>query len=319
MRKQTIPSVTVGISAYNEQYNIRSIIKQALAQKRQGWRLKEVLVVTDGCTDDTVKICKSIKSKYLRLIEGKKRKGINYRLKQILHAFRGDLLVKFDADIAVKNEHVITHMVKPFLANPRVMLVGGNSLPYPPKTFIEKAVYSTFEVFYESRTTLRGGHNVFGCTGSILAFRKKFAREVKPHGFANEDAFVYLACISRGYLFRYVKAAVIYYRLPKNTRDYIKQVLRSEPRVVEYSLEKSFPKLAPLELRRPFGFYARSVMKAFFRNPVGVTYVSILNLACKPFFATVSKNYNLSWYDAASTKYSEEQLRAASVQINTGT
>lgn len=302
----TKPTVTIGISAYNEQYTIKSVIEQVLNQKQNGWKLREVRIYTDGSSDNTVAVCKSIKDKRVVVIAGKTRKGKTYRWSELFRDFTADILVMFDADIALKNNQVISSLIKPLKAK-GTMLVGGNSTPFPPATFMEKAVYSTFEVFYASRKQFRGGNNVFGCTGSIMAAKKEFLKPIRLPKVVNEDAYLYFACLKQGHVFRYVDNAIIYYYLPKATRDYIKQIMRSEPTAVESELRIYFPQLVEAELRRPKIAYYGNIFRAFARNPLGVIYVTALNLLSKPFIGLVSRFYNLDWFTATSTKYSREQ------------
>jgi len=294
-------TISIGICAYNEEQNIKSVINNALLQKQEGWTLSEVLVYSDGSTDQTENKVKSIKSNHLKLIVGKNRLGKTRRLNQLFRDFSSNILIVLDADIKLKDENVVTKIVQEFKSNNAIMLVGGNSTPIRPKTFFQKAVYSTFKVFYASRINFRGGHNVFGCTGSILGIRSAFAKKLTLPAVVNEDAYMYLKCKEKGYEFRYVDSAVIYYKLPENVKDYVRQVLRSEPTAVSHDLSDYFKDIES-ELRRPLFPYVRNVIKEFFINPLGVSLMITLNFACLPFMGMIQKKYSLNWFTATSTK-----------------
>lgn len=301
-KMKKIVKVSVGICAYNEEQNIASVIKDVLAQKSDSWMLSEILVYSDGSEDNTAEIVKKIAYKKIKLIEGKSRKGKTFRLNQMFRAFKGDILIMFDADIKLVGKKVMTKIVNEFRRDNSVMLIGGNSFPITPKTFFQKAVFTTFQVFYDSRFWFRNGHNVFGCTGSCLSLRKELANKLSLPNIVNEDVYIYLACINEGYKFRYVDDAKVKYKLPLNLIDYIRQVLRSEPRAVHYDLSTHFSNIIHQELDRPFLSYFKSILKVFFMNPVGVLLMILINLLCIPFFSIVHKKYSLSWFTAESTK-----------------
>ncbi|OGM19109.1 hypothetical protein A2686_00935 [Candidatus Woesebacteria bacterium RIFCSPHIGHO2_01_FULL_38_10] len=300
--KSKIIKLSIGIPAYNEGNNIQNILLDVISQERRGWKLEEILVYCDGSTDNTVKRAKMIKNKLIKTRVGRRRMGKTFRLKQIFREMKGDILLLFDADIRLANSQVITNLVFPMSSNSKISLVGGNSMPYPPRSLFEKAVYSTFEVFYESRKVYKNGNNVFGCTGSCMALKRDFAKSISFPKIINEDAYIYFQCKKLSLGFRYCDDAIVYYKLPKSVKDYLRQVLRSEPKVVSMELKKYFGNLVEEELKRPKISYLRSILKEFTRNPLGVSYVSLLNVFCKPFFSVVLRNYKLAWFTADSTK-----------------
>lgn len=303
-RIQPIP-VSIGVVAYNEEATIASVLRQILDQKRKDWLLKEILVYCDGCTDQSEEEAQSVKGSYVKIIAYPTRRGKTFRLSQMFRQCTGDFLVMFDADITLNGKGVVTKLIAPLLSDKRVMLVGGNSRPYPPKTFIERAVSSTFDVFDRSRRELRGGHNIFGCTGSILAIRQSFAKTVQFPPIVNEDAYLYLLCRNHGHQFRYVSAAVVQYKLPSRWGDYLRQVFRSNPEGVIAELTPHFGDLVTREFLRPFSFYARCVLFAFLKNPLGVSIIALLNIVSiifKPIYPIFWRYYDLRWFTAASTK-----------------
>lgn len=293
-------TVSVGIAAYNEGKNIANILRDVLSQTETNWTLKEVLVYCDGCADNTVEQVNSIKDKRVKAIVGIERKGKYFGMNTIYDAFSGDILIALDADIRMGSLNVLDAMVQPFKDN-NVMLVAGNSRPYDPQTFVERGVFSTFKVFSASRS-LRTGNTVFGCTGACLGFRKNFIKTTKLKKVINEDAYLYFACISKGYSFRYIKDAVVYYKLPKNFPDYLRQVFRSNPEAVVINLNQHFGDLVAKEFYRPPGFYLWNVFKVFISDPLPVSVVIMINLLTKPLFPIISKRYKLEWFTATSTK-----------------
>lgn len=295
-----VQRISIGIPAHNEERNIQRVLKGILSQKQNGWELVEIIVLCDGCTDKTEDKARAIKNKKITILNDGERWGKTQRLNQLFSLAKGDIIIMFDGDIKFANNAVVSNLIKPF-AEKNTMLVGGNSMPFTPKTFVEKAVYTTFSVFYESRLQIKGGHNVFGATGSILAIRKSLAKKITLPKIVSEDAYLYMYCISKGFNFTYVDEAVIYYTLPSNFSDYVKQLLRSNPESVTVELEPFFGQLVYQEFERPKSFYAMQVFKAFLKNPLGVISIITINLLARPFHSVVMKNYNLEWFTAKST------------------
>ncbi len=298
MNKQLL--VTIGIPAYNEEKNIKRVLSGILAQNQTSWKLNEIFVICDGCTDKTAQKAREVKDKTITVIEDGLRKGKTERLNELFKMVSGEILIMFDGDITFANNDVINNLLKPF-EDERVMLVGGNSRPFSPKTFVEKAVYSTFTVFYESRKRMKKGHNIFGATGSILATRKTLITDITIPKVVSEDAYLYLYCVTKKHLFKYVDEAIIYYKLPSNFKDYVKQVLRSSPVSVTTEMYPHFGERANKEFKRPTGFYIQHILAAFMQNPLGVTAVIIINILCSPLQKIVIKNYKLDWFTAHST------------------
>ncbi len=294
--------VSVGISAYNEEKNIKNVLRDILSQNQNGWKLKEILVYCDGCTDKTAENVMKIKNRHIKLVNDGRRAGKTKRVGQIFHEFDGDYIVMFDADIRLSGRNIINNLMDAFDKNPNIRLVGGNSIPFFPKTFFEKANYSTFMVFYQSRTTLHCGQNIFGCTGHCLALRRDLAREIKFPKIMNEDVYIYLFNKSMGYDFYHVHKAVVYYKLPTKLSDYLKQIFRSNPEAVHQNFERYFDKLVSEEYRRPFKFYAAAIFKVFLEDPLPTMYIIIINIIAQPFYAFITKRYKVAWPTAQSTK-----------------
>ncbi len=290
----------MGIAAYNEAHTIKQVLMGILAQRQNTWNLTEIFVYCDGCTDETAVIARSFKNSLIHVIDDHRRVGKTARLNELFKAFTGDFCVMFDGDIELTNDKVIANLIAPF-ANDRVMLVGGNSRPYTPKTFVEKAVDTTFEIFYASRKEVRGGNNIFGCTGSIWAARKKFAKKNPFPKIISEDAYLYLLCVKQGFLFRYVDDAVVNYQLPKTFHDYLKQIIRSNPGAVDSELHDYFGDLATRELQRPASFYIAQVFRQFLKNPLGTIIIVFMNTIVLPLNSFIWKIYRLDWFTAPTT------------------
>ncbi len=294
-------SVTVGIAAYNEGKNIKKILTDILCQKQDNWKLKEIIVYSDGSTDNTSSEVKKIRSSHISLITCKKRLGKAEGINQILARFNSDILVLFDADERIFKRSVISSIVKAF-NNKKVVLAGGNTQPLKPKTFFQKAVYSTFNVFNESRKYVKNGNNIFGATGGCLALRQSFAKKLHLPPVLNDDDYIYFSAISKKHTFKYVEEAEVFYKLPVNLRDYLRQSFRSNPEAATINMSKYFGDLVKIEYRRPVFRYLKSIFSELQKNPLGTFYIALVNIFVKTTYPIFVKQYKLSNFTATSTK-----------------
>src|SRR3990167_2835632 len=98
------PTVTIGIQAYNEEANIGNMLKSVLKQREESFVLERILIVLDGCTDNTFRIVKAIakKDRRIKVMHDGKRTGKATRLNQILTKNNSDFVFFIDADIVLE-------------------------------------------------------------------------------------------------------------------------------------------------------------------------------------------------------------------------
>ena len=101
--------LTIAIPAYNAEKTIQESVISALSQE---YPLKEVLVIDDGSTDNTVKVVKNIPA--VRLIESKPNRGIGTTLVNLMDHAHGKYVVYLCADDVFTNTRVCNDIVKIF-------------------------------------------------------------------------------------------------------------------------------------------------------------------------------------------------------------
>ncbi|QQS39491.1 glycosyltransferase family 2 protein [Candidatus Woesebacteria bacterium] len=220
------PTVTIGIPAYNEEANIGRLLSALLKQKQENFILEKIIVVSDESTDKTEEIVKAIKDKRIELLRNRKRLGKSLSQNIIVKKLVSDYLVIFDADILPKTSGVLENILKPFIKNPKVGLVGGKVEAIKQTTLFENVLNYSSHMKNEIYMALNSGNNIYNCHGRIRAFSKKFAKSMKWQSVAGEDAFSYLSCISKGYQFQYEPTAKVIYKLPNNLNDHLRQSVR---------------------------------------------------------------------------------------------
>lgn len=90
--------LTIIIPAFNEEKTIKEVINKVLSVRTSITR-KEIIVVSDGSTDQTAKIARSVKNKQIRVLEKPKNQGKGAAIRDALTIARGDVILIQDADL----------------------------------------------------------------------------------------------------------------------------------------------------------------------------------------------------------------------------
>lgn len=220
-------TVSIGIPAYNEEANIKNLLLFLFEQKQVGFKIKEIVVLSDGSNDKTISLAKSVDSNLIKIIDRKIRRGKIICQNEILKLVRNDVLVLLDADIIPANDKFLENLVRPILKN-KADLVAGKVTPLPPYTLVEKVINLSSKIktdFFEKATEV---NEVYLCHGRARAFSQALRKKLHwPEEInSGEDAYSYLFCISNNFKFYYQPKAHILYRSPNSLRDHIKQSVR---------------------------------------------------------------------------------------------
>lgn len=298
-----IPTVTLATIAYNEERNIKKFLQSVLDQKAEGFRIAKILVLSDGSSDNTVKIVKSFKPKLIKVISYGNRIGKSARLNELYQNLDTDLLLQSDSDIIYSHKYIVRDMLLPLIKNKDVGMCGGNPLPIKGTTYIEKAINLTTEVYQEFRKKVRNGENVFSADGRILAYKKELVKKiVVPNDMIANDMFTYFCCLSLGYKYKFVSTAVVYFRSPQSLKDHIRQNVRF--RASPFRMERYFSgELVRKETQIPKILLYKTQFLMFIKHPVSTLFIYLINLYCKFKARLVERQLNAKWAIANSTKH----------------
>jgi glycosyltransferase involved in cell wall biosynthesis len=221
-----IPTVSVGIAAYNEEKNIQSLLASLVTQEERNFILKAIRIISDKSDDRTVEYARAISDRRLIVEDSLERLGKPARINQFFQEDQSDILVILDADIVLASPHVLSCLVEPFLSAGNVRLVSGNALPLPPRNFVSRVAAKGVEIWDDVRRYATKGSEMFFCEGSIRAFRKDLYKQMRFPLASADDVYPYLFCMQKGYGFARAQKATVYYQLPTTARDYIRQTER---------------------------------------------------------------------------------------------
>lgn len=297
-------TVTVGVPAYNEEQNISTLLESVLWQKRDGFRLEKVIVVTDGCSDSTAAVVRTFirnhRSVTVQLVEGKTRKGKAHRLNQLYRLNTSDILMTVDADILLKDKLLLKKMVKE-LAKKDVVVVGANNQPVEAKTFVERVYNAGYQMWYEVRKDYKNGQNVNNFHGMMMGMTKEFAQSIKLPGTSGDGPYVCFMAWKQGKKFRFVKKATVLFNSVDNLADYFLQASRNVFSTDD--LASLLGEYVYTMQRIPFSYKLLGVVKTFARDPFYTGLAIALNILIRVIPVSDKKRHtNGIWEIARSTK-----------------
>lgn len=216
-------SITIGIPTYNEEQNIKFLIESLQKQKLQRVVIKEIIVVSDGSTDSTVSILRSIKDSRLIIVDRKKRVGLNQTQNQIIARATADILVMLNADILPKDRLFLEKLIKPLLEDENVGIVGANTVSLPSRNILERVLANSHELKQFMYARISNGNNVYMCHGRARAFSKAFYTKITWPDNCPEDAYSYFFCLTYRFKFIFNKEASVFFRSPSKLKGHIAQ------------------------------------------------------------------------------------------------
>jgi cellulose synthase/poly-beta-1,6-N-acetylglucosamine synthase-like glycosyltransferase len=296
------PTVTIGIPAYNEEANIKNLLESLIKQDETGFTIKDICIVSDGSSDKTVENTKSVIDKRIKVIDNTKRVGKSIILNRLFTKSNTDFIALLDGDVLPYSEFTIRNLIRPFMKDKTLGLVGGDLLPLKTSFFIDEAVYITRQIFRDARSNWKNGNNIYGCEGGMVGLSKNFYKQVKiPSDMIANDRFLYFSCISKGFRFKHVNPAKAWYKLPTNINDHIKQSNRFI--AAHYRLSRLFPELAKSEHALPKNLVLKELLKTGLKKPIHVTFVVLLNRYCELVARKKERFMNAKWSIATTTKF----------------
>lgn len=262
-----MPTLTMVISAYNEEEIIREKLDNCLGLDYPAEKLS-IVVISDASDDRTDEIVHNYPDKRIRLEHIEGRKGKTYGITQVVPQIDTEIIVFSDAN-AIYKKDALTHLVKHFLS-PIVGYVVGNAQYYKEgqsDAGEQEKAYWDMEIklkVYESRLG-----SVVGGDGAIYAIRKKLflpLAEDDINDFVNP-----LQIVLQGYRGVFEPRAVCY----EHTAESYEKEIGRKRRIVNRSWRGLMKNKAVLN---PFktGFHAFQVFSHKYLRWIGGVFLFLL-------------------------------------------
>jgi len=201
------PSITILISAYNEEAFIEQTINNKLQQDYPEDKL-EIIVVSDESTDNTDQIVRDISNNNpgVKFFRQEPRQGKTAALNMAMEKAGGEIIVFSDANSIYEND-AITKLVRNF-ADPTVGYVTGKMVYTAADGSLIGdgcSAYMRYENFIREHES--AFNSIVGVDGGIDAVRKELYRPLNPDQLP--DFVLPLMVVESGYRVVYEPGAVL--------------------------------------------------------------------------------------------------------------
>jgi cellulose synthase/poly-beta-1,6-N-acetylglucosamine synthase-like glycosyltransferase len=216
-------SVSVIVPAHNEQAWIERRLDELTSQIAAAGLDGEVIVVSDGSTDDTVALARAFLKGRVRVLELSARAGKAAALNAGCAAAAHDILVFADARQSWAPK-ALALLLENF-ADPVVGGVSGDLvLESDPGILAGVSFYWRYEKWLRRQESQV--HSTVGVTGAICAVRRELF-QLLPAGLILDDVYWPLGVVMQGYRVVHDERAHAHDRLPARTCDEFRRKVRT--------------------------------------------------------------------------------------------
>ena len=301
MSRRKLPTITIGVPAYNEEKNIRPLIVSLLNQEIVSFRLEKLLVVSDGSTDNTVYQVKKIRNRKIELIANPKRQGLPNLENQIFRTVTSDILIVIQADINITDRRLVNKLASEIINGHH--LVSCDIRELPGRSYLSRILAYGMCIKRSAYNSYHDGDNFFTCHGLARAYARDFYSGIQIPSFPGEDFYTYLYCKFHGFRYRFVSDTAVYYRVPETLSEHLLQSARFF--TARQLLSEKFSGLDISSfIRIPVLPLLLANVVYFFRQPI--SFISYWSVVAYTLLATPKLSASLStskWQIALSSKY----------------
>lgn len=294
-----IPTLTIGIPAYNEAENIAHLLTRLLKDRSRTYHLDTIIVSSDGSTDDTTRLVRTFAGRGVQLIHTRNRNGAAYAQNRIIARASSDYLLLLNADIKIEDPDFIAKLLAQFSTSPDVGLVSACVTPLSATTFVEKVINWSHEV--KTHMYQKNPDSLYLCHGRVRMFSKKLYTSFVFPKIIAEDAYSYLRAKTLKFGFSYAKHTCVYFRSPTTLRDHFLQSQRfalGKRELTAYFNRDTLRQAYRLPLRGAFKLW----LAAAASQPLyAVAYLAIL-FASSITMRTQTRYLHAAWKPSESSK-----------------
>lgn len=303
--KKVLPTLAIGIPAYNEEGNIGYLLESILKQKATSYTIKEILVVCDGCTDNTVRIAKSYAkhNPYIKIINRGKRSGKAPALNYMYRSHSSDLFFQPDADVVLEKDNVLDLLVKRMLRDKRINLVSPQHIAVKGESFWATLAFYSYAIFSDAAMHLHKGKNVYTVMGASLirgSYTKSFTY---PDGIIGDQTYLFASVIhdnAHGYAFE--KNAHVLFRTIGTFKEWRELGVRSTGADKLTVTERFENNIVKNYYSMPYSIYLQSMKTFLFSHPFITLATLAMEIYIRAFPLKHSSVKNGTWEPNRSSK-----------------
>jgi biofilm PGA synthesis N-glycosyltransferase PgaC len=219
MNSMSTSKFAVGICAFNEEKNIRSLLQNLISDQKLPEDCR-VIIVLSGCTDRTLEIVREFSAKDTRFVPviEKTRKGKANALNTIFKEAKefADVLVLVNAD-ALPHPGTIPNLVSE-LESSKAGVVFAQPVPLDGPDGISYRIVRVIWRLHHLISVIRTPK----LSGELCAIRTSCLLEI-PESVVTDEPYIELAIRRQAYAVHYLPTAVVQIRCPTNIVDLLKQ------------------------------------------------------------------------------------------------
>ncbi len=215
-------AITFIVPVYNEDRVIRQKISNILDMEYPTDKI-EILVVLDGCTDNTINIVNGFNSKLIKVFEQNPRKGKIAALNKAVELARSEILVFSDAN-SLYDKNALKELVIHFEKDDIGCVCGKLKYICSEGTSVESGenIYWKYEEYLKERESILG--SLLVANGSIYAMRRSLYSEIDSD--IADDFVNPMRVYNAGYKIIYEPKAIAREKVSSNMKDQFKQKVR---------------------------------------------------------------------------------------------
>ena len=263
--KDSAPSITLIITAYNEELVIEKKIQNSLLLDYASDKL-QIIVAADGSSDKTADIVRQFAGQ-VELNYIPQRQGKMAAINRAMSVAKGDIVVFSDANNMYEQD-VLRKLVAPF-SDLTVGATTGAKLIVQDGGDLSSAegVYWKYESWIKKNQTILG--TCTSSVGEMLAVRREYYTP-PPNHIINDDYYIVIDLIRRGYRVIYVDDALSYEQISVTAQDEITR----RSRISTGHYQAIFMSLRLLPFNRPLVVW-HIVSHKFFRALLPFGFITI--------------------------------------------
>ncbi len=286
-------TVTIGIPAYNEEGNIAYIIKDILAQKENDYTLTEIIIASDGSSDETCDKVRAFGDKRITLLDFKDRQGPAARQNYIMEKVDSDILVILNADIKLDGDMFINKLIQPIIQGND--LAASNMRCVKTSGFFESIMAYSIEFKSYVFEHYKNGINVYTCRGVARAFSKELYKKFQFGHSIGEDAHSYFYTVFNNFKYAFAKDAVCYIKCVSTYKDNLKQSTRNFNGIKAFAKKYGYSYVNS-EYKIDLKFLIKGFILYLVKNPIKMSLYCLITASTvvSSFFVKTSDTWSIA-------------------------